>query len=243
MYYPIATLRVGPGSTEMPWVGSTPEKIRSELAAAFARDQLAGRPRILLVGCLSGEVHDQLAEEGFVVTAVRATELATVGDGFDAIVFSHALSVVPALDATIDHAARLLAPTGRIVVDDLDAQAIDLTSLRWFYDMQELLAAADLYPASRVHPLHNDPMTRWRDGVRAEGVLHTGTEMRVAISSRFAIRELKRVEYLYRHISEGLPADARGAAIAGHLRAVERRQIASDALLPVGLRVVADRAR
>lgn len=182
-------------------------------------------------------------EDGFALTSVRATELATIEDGFDAIVFCHALSVVPSLEATVDHAARLLSPTGRIVVDDLDAQAIDLVSLRWFYDMQELLAVADLYPTSRVHPSHSDPMTRWREGLRAEGVLYTGTEMRVAISSRFAIRELKRVEYLYRHISEGLPADARGAAIAGQLRAIERRQIASDALLPVGLRVVADRAR
>ena len=220
-------------------VGSTPEKIRSEVVAAFARDQLAGRPHVLWVGCPSSEV--QLA--GFDVTSVRADELASTHATFDAIVFSHALSVMPSLEAAVDHAARLLAPTGRLVVDDLDAQAIDLVSLRWFYDMQELLAAAELYPASRVHPTHRDPMTRWRDGLRGEGVMHSGTEMRVAISSRFAIRELKRVEYLYRHISDGLPADARGAAIVTHLRAVERRQITSDALLPVGLRVVADRAR
>src|SRR5512146_119911 len=152
MYYPIATLRAPPGSTEMAVVGSTPEKIRSELAAAFARDQLAGRPRVLLVGCLSSEVAQQLAEHGFDVTSVSAAELATIHDGFDAIVFSHALSVMPSLGQAIDHAAQLLAPNGRIVVDDVDAQAIDLVSLRWFYDMQELLAAADLYPASRVHP-------------------------------------------------------------------------------------------
>lgn len=224
-------------------VGSTPEKIRSEVVAAFARDQLAGRPRVLLVGCPSSEVAAQLTADGFDVTSVNADDLATIDAAFDAIVLPHALSVVPSLEAVVDHAARLLAPTGRLVVDDLDAQAIDLVSLRWFYDMQELLAAAELYPPSRVHPNHRDPMTRWRDGLRGEGVMHSGTEMRVAISSRFAIRELKRVEYLYRHISDGLPADARGAAIATHLRAVERRQITSDAMLPVGLRVVADRAR
>lgn len=236
-------LRVGPGSTEMVLVESTPEKFRSELAAAFARDQLAGRPSILLVGSLSSEVPDHLTEEGFVVTSTNANELAMIDARFDAIVFSHALSMVTSLEATVTQAAQLLAPTGRLVVDDLDSHAIDLVSLRWFYDMQELLAAADLYPTCRVHAPHSDPMTRWRDGLRSEGVLHTGTEMRVAISARFVIRELKRVEYLYRHISEGLSADARGAAIAARLRAVERRQIASDALLPVGLRIVADRAR
>ena len=221
----------------------TPEEIRSEQAADFAADQLQGRPRILYVGRPASRVPSHLAAVGFGVTSAAAADLATFTEPFDAIVFSHALSCVASLEAAVEQAARLLAPTGRLVVDDIDVQAVDTTSVRWFYDVVELLVVAGHYAATRVHPPHADPVARWREGVRRENVQHTGTEMRVAISTRFAIRDLKRVEGFYRHMSDGLPADARGAAIATHLRGVERRLIASDAMLPVGLRIVADRAR
>ncbi|HUS30940.1 MAG TPA: methyltransferase domain-containing protein [Kofleriaceae bacterium] len=224
-------------------VESTPESFRGEQGADFAKHQLQGRPRILHVGRPACSVPGRLADVGFAVTATAGEELATLDDSFDAIVFSHALSTAESLDTTIEHAARLLSATGRLVVDDIDAQAIDMMSARWFYDLQELLAVTGLYPSDRVHRPNADPIARWRDGTRADGIAHSGTEMRIAISARFAIRDLKRVEGFYRHISDGLPADSRGAAVASHVRGVERRLIASDALLPVGLRVVADRTR
>jgi hypothetical protein len=221
----------------------TPEEIRSEQAADFAADQLQGRPRILCVGRPASRVPTHLAAVGFGVTSAAATDLAGLTEPFDAIVFSHALSSVASLEAAVEQAARLLAPTGRLVVDDIDVQAVDTMSVRWFYDVVELLVVAGHYAASRVHKAHLDPVARWREGIRGEGVRHTGTDMRVAISTRFAIRDLKRVEGFYRQMSDGLPADSRGAAIAAHLRSVERRLLASDAMLPVGLRIVADRAR
>jgi len=221
----------------------TPERIRSEQGADFAKDQLQGRPRVLHVGRPTSQVPGRLTEIGFDVATASEQDLEKLDAAFDAIVFSHALSMVGSLESTIDQAARLLAPTGRLVVDDVDVQATDTTSLRWFYDVQELLAVAGLYPKDRVHAPHADPIARWREGVKAEGLVRTGTEIRVAVSARFAIRDLKRVEYLYRYISDGLSADAKGAAIASHLRTVERRLIATDTLLPVGLRIVADRAR
>lgn len=223
--------------------GPTPEHFRSEQGAEFAKDHLQGRPRILYVGRPKSLVPGRLADVGFAVSAATEDMLPTMSETFDAIVFSHALSAVPSLESTIAHAAALLSSTGRLIVDDLDTQAIDTTSLRWYYDTQDLLAVAGVYPTARVHPVQPDPVTRWREGVRREGIVHTGTEMRVAISSRFAIRELKRVEGFYRHVSDGLPDDALGAAIATHVRSVERRLITTDNMLPVGLRIVADRAR
>ncbi|HTL37217.1 MAG TPA: methyltransferase domain-containing protein [Kofleriaceae bacterium] len=222
---------------------STPERVRSEQAADFAKDHLQGRPRVLHVGRPSSLVPGQLSNVGFDVTCSTDDMLATLENTFDAIVFSHALSAAPSLESTIAHAAALLAPTGRLIVDDLDSQAIDTTSVRWYYDTQELLHVAGVFPAERVHPVHADPIVRWREGVRREGILHTGTEMRIAISARFAIRELKRVEGYYRHVSDGLSDDALGAAIATHVRTTERRLITTDNMLPVGLRIVADRAR
>jgi hypothetical protein len=216
---------------------------RSEQAAEFAKDHLQGRPRILYVGNPSSLVPGRLANVGFDVTSSTDELLPSLSETFDAIVYSHALSSVPSLESSIAHAAALLSSTGRLIVDDLDMQSIDTTSLRWYYDAQDLLAVAGVYPAACVHAFQSDPVLRWREGVRREGMVHTGTEMRVAISSRFAIRELKRVEGFYRHISDGLPDDALGAAIATHVRSVERRLITTDNMLPVGLRIVADRAR
>ena len=71
--------------------------------------------------------------------------------------------------------------------------------------------------------------------------LHTGAEMRHAVSSRFVIRVLKRHEYLYRYIALGLPSDPRGAKVADAVRRIEQERIASGHIIPVGVRMVAAR--
>jgi SAM-dependent methyltransferase len=179
---------------------------------------------------------------GIDATTVDESQLAAVTDVFDAIVFTDVLSTVASLQTSIEHAARLLAPDGRLIVDDIDLAAPDALSLRWFYDVQELLAVSGVFTHEHVHPMAGDPIARWRAGLERVGVIHGGTHMRVAVSSRFVIRELRRVEAFHRLIAAGLPDDERGATIAGHVRAVERRSIASDTVMAVGLRIVADRA-
>ena len=208
----------------------------------FPVDRLQGRGRVLHVVRGESLVSARLALAGFDVTIVHDAGLAALDGVFDAIVFTHSLSNVASLEKTIEHAARILSPQGRLVVDDIDAAAPDAMSLRWFLDTQELLAVCGLFPAARVHPEGADASARWRAGIKRDGVVHGGTDMRVAVSARFVIRELRRVEGFYRLIAEGLSNDDRGVAIATHLRTVERRAIASDTLLPVGLRIVADRA-
>lgn len=199
---------------------------------------------MLHVARTDSSVPDRLSEVGFAVTRSTVDELANISAAtFDAIVFTNTASSIASLETAITHAARLLASTGRLVVEDCDLAAPDTLSLRWFYDVQELLTVAGIHEAERVHAPNPDPSARWRDGVRATGVIRNGTQMRVAISAHFMIRELQRFEGLYRFIADGLPADPRGAATAAHLRTVERRLIANDSLMPVGLRIVADRAR
>jgi SAM-dependent methyltransferase len=221
---------------------SAPDHVGGDPAAAFAVDRLQGRVRVLHVVRGESLVSARLALAGFDVTIVHDAGLAALEGLFDAIVFTHSLSNVASLEKTIEQAARLLSPQGRLVVDDLDSAAPDAMSLRWFYEAQELLSVAGLYPAARVHADRADALARWRAGIKGDGIVHGGTDMRVAVSARFVIRELRRVEGFYRLIAEGLSNDDRGVAIASHLRAVERRSIASDALMAVGLRIVADRA-
>jgi SAM-dependent methyltransferase len=179
---------------------------------------------------------------GFDVSTVDESQLAEVSDVFDAIVFTDSLSAVSSLQTTIANAARVLVPGGRLIVDDIDLAAPDSISLRWFYDTQELLAVTGVFAREHVHPASSDPIARWRADMERDGIIHSGTHMRVAVSSRFVIRALQRVEAFYRVITAGLPGDERGATIAAHVRAVERRSIASDTVMAIGLRIVADRA-
>ncbi|MBA3457741.1 MAG: class I SAM-dependent methyltransferase [Deltaproteobacteria bacterium] len=237
----------------------TPEDLRHDEAASFVADALRDRPRVLDVGCGSGEVSRRLAAVGFEVTAIdvelsRARQapgvtfiehdfLSFEAKPFDAIVFTGSLHHILPLDKAIARVTKLLTPTGRLIIDDFDVEAPDSETLRWYYDIQNLLVATELYPAERVDgsPLE-DPLTRWR-AAHGDAPLHTGAEMRHAVSSRFVIRELRRGEYLHRYIAAGLPADARGAKVAKSVQLLEQQRIASGDIIPIGVRMIADRAR
>lgn len=240
-------------------MGGSPAELRHDEAASFVTAALHDRHRILDVGCGDGEVARRLGAAGFSVTAIdlvlpRALPAPGVtfvehdfltfeARPFDAIVFTASLHHIVPLDRAIARVTKLLTPNGRLIVDDFDLEAPDADTLRWYYELQQLLVATELYPADHVDGSHlEDPMTRWR-AAHGEDPIHTGAEMRHAVSSRFVIRELKRTEYLYRYIASGLPADARGAKVADAVRRIEQERIASGHIIPVGIRMVADRAR
>lgn len=226
-------------------------------------DALGHRHRVLEVGCGTGALARRLGAAGFEVIAVdvalgdrrpapgvafvESDFLALDAEPFDAVVFSASLHHINPLQRAIAHAARLLVPSGLLVVDDFDLDAADADTLRWYYEVQELLAAAGLYPNDRIDPPAgsqpgDDLVARWRAHHTHEPPLHTGSQMRLAISEWFAIRELRMIDFLHRYIGKGLPQDERGAAIAAHVAATERNKIAQGSLTPVGLRLLADLA-
>jgi SAM-dependent methyltransferase len=225
---------------------------------AFLTDVLRGRQRILEVGCGRGEVARRLGGMGFSVTALdRQLHDPTPAPGvvfverdflrfdagpFDAVVFTASLHHISPLEAALDRAYDLLPPGGLLVADDFDLDAPTVATLRWYYDVQELLAAAELFPRDHVDPPSNDVLQRWRMAHAEEPPLHTGVQMRRAIAERFELRDVHGAAYLYRYVTRHLPHDARGVAIAQHIYGTERRGITDGTLTAVGLGIVATRA-
>jgi len=224
----------------------------------FLTEVLRGRQRILEVGCGRGEVARRLGAAGFRVVAIdlQLPERAPAAnvtflerdflrfdtEPFDAIVFTSSLNHISPLEAAIDRAHHLLGPAGLLVADEFDLDAPNTATLRWYYDVQELLAAADIFPREHVDPPGGNVLGRWRTAHAHEPPLHTGVAMRRAIAERFDLRDVHGAAYLYRYVTKHLPHDARGVALAQYIYSTERRGIADGSLAAVGLGIVAVRA-
>ena len=233
-----------------------PYQLYVEQSFKFIADHVRGCVRVLEVGCGRGDVARLLGREGLSVTAldlhlldsrpspgvkfVEGDFLGFEHASFDAVIFTSSLHHLHPVQAAIDRAHRLLDPGGILIADEFDLDAPRPLTARWYYDMQELLAVAELYPIERLDPMTNDdPRMRWLDAHVHDPPLATGRQMLTAIASRFAIRDTTRCAYLYRYLCNGLPDDERGGKIASHVFVTEQRRIASAGLDAVGLRVVA----
>jgi SAM-dependent methyltransferase len=233
-----------------------PYQLYVEQAYKYISDTVRGSARVLEVGCGRGDVARLLGREGLAVTALDLylpdprpspgvkfveTDFFLFEEGrFDAVVFTASLHHIEPLQAAIDHAHRLLAPGGMLVADEFDLDAPRQLTARWFYDLQELLAVGELFPADRVDPATgDDARMRWLDAHVHDPPLATGRQMLTAIASRFAIRDTTRCAFLYRYLCDGLPDDERGGRIAAHVLATEQRRIAANQLDAVGLRIAA----
>ncbi|HUJ63719.1 MAG TPA: class I SAM-dependent methyltransferase [Kofleriaceae bacterium] len=222
----------------------------------FVADLVRGLGRVLEVGCGRGDVARLLTRDVGTVTAIDLelrdprpmTGVKLVeGDflrfddfAFDAIVFTASLHHIHPLDTALDRAAQLLVPGGLLILDEFDLDAPKLATARWLYETLELLAAAGLYPAERIHGSPDDePRMRWLDAHVHDPPLATGRQMLAAVAARFAIRDTTTGPYLYRYACRGLPDDEQGGAIAQHVLATERRRIANGSLDAAGLRAVA----
>jgi SAM-dependent methyltransferase len=222
---------------------------------AFVSGAIVGARRVLEVGAGRGHLARRLGADGFEVTAldlalpmqdssgVRWVEqdfLAFEDEPFDAVVFTASLHHVCPLAAALDRATQILVPGGVLVVDDFDLEAPDEETLRWYYEVQELLAVAGAYDAGHIDAAYDGTaVERWRAAHEHHGAaLHTGGAMLSAIAERFGPPSVTREPYQYRYISRG----ASSPDVARHVLAVETRRIAEGSLRAVGLRIVARRA-
>ncbi len=121
---------------------------------AFVRASLPEPPaRVLEIGAGTGELATELRDAGHDVTAidpaaepdtgVQQLSLLEVRGEFDAAVAVVSLHHVDPLEESCAHLARLIAPGGRLVVDEIDLARIDERALGWWVSQRRSLGAPD----------------------------------------------------------------------------------------------------
>lgn len=256
--------------TEQSYAGMSPPRWETNEVLSFVGAALPEPPAsVLEVGCGTGQLALKLKLRGFDVEAIgpnsQAIEaarhagvtatctdlLAFSGGPFDAVIFTRSLHHISPLDAALEKARHLVVPGGVLVVDEFAHDAVDPASAKWFYEMLSLLDESGALPhavavshqhgvAAKEAPALGSALEFWKLS-HAHPALHGGHAMLEALDGAFTVKTVARVPSLYRFFSERLERNELGARLLEAVHRLERAFIASDLIVPTGLRVVAQR--
>lgn len=225
------------------------------------------RPRVLEVGCGTGDAAVHLAELGWDVTGidvdpvavataqrrgVRAIEADLLGfdsEPFDVVLFTHSLHHIAPLASALDRIELLLRADGWLLIEELDRRAFDPRADTWIEERRALLTEAGVLHAdhghrphehaAHAHHGHGAQHDRWSVAHGLTQRLHVGSTMQDEIAARFAVSVVERVAYLYRYLCDELEPTARGERLARIVLAQERDALARNVIGPAGLRLAA----
>jgi SAM-dependent methyltransferase len=195
--------------------------------AVFVRGALPPAPaRVLEVGAGDGELAAAMAEWGYDVLAidpredapghVRQLALLEVDEpdgSFDAAVGVVSLHHVEPLEASCERLAALVRPGGRLVVDEIDLEAVDERAVEWWRAQRAAIGEPHEHPAPEV-------LETLRHHV------HPLDHLRQALAPWFAVGEPVPGPYLHRwNLPSGLRDVEEALIVAGTLPAVGRRLV------------------
>lgn len=236
----------------------TPLDFAASESFAFIRPHLPPLARVLEVGCGQGHLAGLLAGAGCRVTAIdtdeqcaadaRARGVEAIATGliefagatdrrFDAVVFVRSLHHIHPLDQAVSSAAGLLAPGGRLIVDDFDLGAPDEGTAAWFFGLAGVLGALEEIDA----PARGDgeaALAAWTREHTGEPLIHPGGLLRAALAGIGALKVDAPAPYLYRYFCARLGADERGGSVARAIHRHEVELVSAGLLRAVGLRLV-----
>lgn len=205
----------------------------------FIRSALPPSPaHVLEVGAGNGDVAEELAGAGYVVTAIDpASEAPNViavalhefeapAASFDAAVAVVSLHHVEPLPESCRRLAQLIRTGGKLVVDEFDIERFDETAAAWWLDQRP--AEADDWLARRI-ARGGGPLDAAAIVADRRSHLHSLRQVREALDPWFRLTEPARGPYLYRW---NLPPECRAA---------EEQLIAADQLPVLGARFTGTR--
>jgi SAM-dependent methyltransferase len=230
--------------------------------ALFVATRAPRGAHVLEVGCGTGELALLLGRVGFRVTAldcadeaVRAARAKGVevhaarwpdfeGGPFDAVLFSRSLHHIDNLDAALDQARKLVAPTGLLLVEDFAREAFEQRSALWVCEGLQrcgragLLEPRDTFVADALAAGDASAVVAaWRG--RHGDDLHPSLALEAAIRRAFGDVQATSVPYLYRYLAEALARNRRGFLALREWLACEQAAIGDGTIEPVGRRYVA----
>ena len=205
--------------------------------------------RILEAGCGRGALAAALIELGYQVIGVDRDEdqveaarergvpviradVRDVSGEYDVVLFTRSLHHAENLDEILSHAAGLLAPRGRLVVEEFAWERVDPAAAGFLHDNRALLVAAGLLDAEE---LDGDPLDAW---VSTHDFLHQGPDMLAALGRHGTELTTVDTPMLWRLVDGRggtwtAPA-ARAAGILATIRLAEERRIAAGTLPAIG---------
>lgn len=195
---------------------------------AFVRAALPAPPaRVLEIGAGRGELAAALRAADYEVTAidpaaeeatgVKPAALLEVSGTFDAAVAVVSLHHVQPLVESCAHLATLIRPSGRLVIDELDAARFDKRAARWWLSQRRAAGMTEEHdPRSLVAFLrgHVHPLDQIRDA------LEPHFELGVPVPGSYLHRW--NLEPGLRHAEENLIASGDLPAIGARMIGVRR---------------------
>jgi SAM-dependent methyltransferase len=140
-----------------------PIDLATDETVAFVLAHIGQPPlRILDIGCGTGLVASRLQARGYEVVAIDESaelvqqtralgvdaHLATwpsfMDTPFDVVLFARSLHHIQPLAAAVEHAHRLLVPSGLVIVDDFAWAEVDPITAAWFYSVIKLLTTCQV---------------------------------------------------------------------------------------------------
>lgn len=162
----------------------TPSQLQYTDTAAYVRRFVPkARARILDVGCGSGGLAAVLDAAGHLVTPIdpsaevveeaRATGIPAQqadlldfdGGPFEVVLFSFSLHHIFPLAQAVEKARDLLAPGGRVILEEFAIDEVDAVTAGWFFGTQDVLTAAGLLEGAEPSGVLDgkEPLARWKE--------------------------------------------------------------------------------
>ena len=176
------------------------------------------------------------------VDAREASWPIDVDRSFDVVLFSRSLHHMRDLEGAITAARNALSHTGRLLVQDFAAEAMDNATANWLADrareaMQCAEPELDLSEELKAYASADNCLAAWRE--EYTGRVHTFIRMQALIAQHFESVRTKECPYLHRYFA-GDPDSHSQAKFAARIYADEKSLCDQGAIQPLGRLLIAE---